>query len=209
MKIVLVVPSLVKGGAERIVSILSLHWSKSHEVKIVLFDVHGISYEYGGEIVDTNTASKQNCFSVFYNPILRIIRVNRLIVSENPTKIFSFLESANFPTIIAALFAGMHNRLTVSVRNNPNSFPKIHQYLMPVFYRIPGRLVPISEGVGSWLKKHRINNRQLRHIPNPINVKRIGNLLKMQNRKSGEFKQKRVFTKMNYEYVTHRNDGKK
>ena len=63
MKIMLVIPSLVKGGAERVASILSLHWAKYHEVKIVLFDVRAISYDYGGEIFDLNSVSGKNFFS--------------------------------------------------------------------------------------------------------------------------------------------------
>ena len=173
MKIVVVVSSLVKGGAERVVSILTQHWDNQHEVRLVLFDSRSISYDYGGEMIDVGAASGSGFLSKFYNPFIRILRLYQIIRNERPSMIFSFMESANFPTAIASLLAGSRNKLSVSVRNNPGKFPKIHQYLMPLIYQLPGRVVPISEGVGSWLEEHRAGIGRLQHIPNPIDVGRI------------------------------------
>ena len=188
MKIVVVVSSLVKGGAERVVSILTQYWGEQHEVKLALFDSDGISYEYGGEIVDIGAASGRGFLSKFYNPFVRIIKLYRLIRKEQPSMIFSFMESANFPTAIAASLAGFRSQLTVSVRNNPGKFPKVHQYLMPLLYRLPGRVVPISEGVGSWLKEHRAGIGHLQHIPNPIDIHRIDDHL-IEQKSDNSFKQ--------------------
>lgn len=173
MKIVVVVSSLVKGGAERVVSILTQHWESQHEVRLVLFDSRAISYDFGGEMIDIGAASGSGFLSKFYNPFIRIVRLYQIIRKERPSMIFSFMESANFPTAIASLLAGSRSKLSVSVRNNPGKFPKIHQYLMPLLYQLPGRVVPISEGVESWLEEHRAGVGRLQHIPNPIDIGRI------------------------------------
>ena len=51
MKLAFIINSLNKGGAERVVSLLSQELSKEHDVFIILFD-NNISYEYGGKIID-------------------------------------------------------------------------------------------------------------------------------------------------------------
>ena len=52
MKILVVIHTLRGGGAERVVSLLSREWAKSHEVTIATFDASEAAYDYGGQIID-------------------------------------------------------------------------------------------------------------------------------------------------------------
>ena len=57
MKIVVVINSLTRGGAERVVSTLTREWAKRHRVLIALFDASSSAYDYGGEIADLGARS--------------------------------------------------------------------------------------------------------------------------------------------------------
>ena len=52
MKILVVIHTLRGGGAERVVSLVSREWAKSHEVMIATFDASEAVYDYGDRIVD-------------------------------------------------------------------------------------------------------------------------------------------------------------
>ena len=52
MKILILTPNLKRGGAERVLSNLSLEWSKHHKIIFSLFDNKDIAYPYGGKITN-------------------------------------------------------------------------------------------------------------------------------------------------------------
>lgn len=52
MNILIVVPKVRGYGVQKVVSLLSREWTKSHEVTIATFDVSEAAYDYGGCIVD-------------------------------------------------------------------------------------------------------------------------------------------------------------
>ena len=51
MKILCVIPSLTRGGAERVLSLLTQEWAKSHVVVVAAFDALRPAYDYHGRIV--------------------------------------------------------------------------------------------------------------------------------------------------------------
>ena len=119
MKVMAVAPSLVRAGAERVVSLLSLEWSKSCEVVVVLFDGSEAAYEWGGRLIDLKLAGRTRMGSrarVVFSGVGRLASLYRL---EQPDRILSFMEPANFPSAIGAAVAGMSERLTVSVHHDP------------------------------------------------------------------------------------------
>nr|MBP3725142.1 glycosyltransferase [Campylobacter sp.] len=142
-KILLVVQTLSKGGAERVVSNLSKEFERiGHEVKIVLFnDI--VCYEYGGEIVNLNLPASKNYLIKFFRLFQRITRLKKIFNQENPDFIFSFMESANFPCILTG------KKVFVSVRCNPNLFFSIFQKILVKFlYNFNNVMViPCSKGI--------------------------------------------------------------
>ncbi len=190
MRILIVIPSLTKGGAERVVSILSKYWSDFHLVDLALYDTSKITYSYGGQIVDLRAPSRKSFLFKISNPFLRVVRLYLLTKRNKYDMVFSFMESANFPTIIATSLSSTSGKLSISVRNNPNGFIKIHQMLMRLLYGIPKRVIPISKGVESWLHEHKIALNNSETIPNPIDLEYIDTYLEknQENKSSKRYK---------------------
>ena len=168
MKVLIVINSLARGGAQRVVSTLTREWVKSHQVLIALFDASRPAYEHGGVVADLGAPSLRSPVMKLYNALLRSIRIARILWRERPDRIVSFMESANYPTIVAATATGLLDRLSVSVRCNPAAIPGLHRLLIPIVYRLAKRVVAPSYGVRCALQKLGLPARKLSVIPNPV-----------------------------------------
>ena len=107
-----------------------------------------------------------------HNALLRSIRLARVLRRERPDRIVSFMESANFPTIVAAAVTGLLDRLCVSVRINPVMIPYLNRLLIPIAYRLAERVVAPSRGVRNALQKLGLPARKLSVIPIRLASKR-------------------------------------
>ena len=168
MKILVVIPTLLGGGAERVVSILTQEWAKSHQVTLVLFDASGRSYGHGGRIVDLQLPASDSLLRKICNFARRTIRLSQVLMQGHPDRIISFLEAANFSSVAAAVMTGNRNRLYVSVRDDPLRMPAVYRLLLPFIYRIPAGVVAVSEGVKRRLKSMNVPIEKVSVIPNPI-----------------------------------------
>ena len=167
MRILVIIRSLARGGAERVVSRLTTEWATSHRVTIALFDGTHRAYSCGGRIVDLELPGKLHPVRKLHRLWKRSRKLARLIVDEQPDLILSFMESANFPAIVAALVTGFLSKLHVSVRNNPVAMPTAHRLLVPVAYRLPARVVVPSDGLKKRLFAMGVPEKKIRFIPNP------------------------------------------
>ncbi len=174
MKILAVIPSLRRGGAERVVSLLTQEWAKSHQVLLAVYDGSSPAYDFGGQLIDLHLPAKSGVLRKAFNAAYRIFRLNRLVRAEKPDRVISFMESANFPSIISLALAGDLNRLVVSVHNDPARFPRSHRLLMPIMYRWPRKVVAVSSGVKNALCILGVPKSKLIAIPNPAPPKGIG-----------------------------------
>lgn len=168
MKLLLVIPSLRRGGAERVASLLSQEWSRSHTVVIAVFDASDAAYSYGGRLINLDIAAQDGLVNKVKNALSRIGALRKLFRQEQPVRIISFMESSNFPAIIAVALSGKLNHLTVSVRNDPARFPLFYRALIPLLYRLPARVVAVSAGVKDALARMSVPAGRLRSIPNPV-----------------------------------------
>ncbi len=203
MKILVVIPNLHGGGAQRVVSLLSQEWAKSHGVTIALFDASEISYDHGGRIVDlrdpVDAPGNPNTFiRKIYNvetrsmPLLGLVRRSlpdiikntynigmrstwllSLLRRERPDRIISFMEIANIPATIASTLTGRLPHLTISVRNNPAYiFSFQDRLLAPLLYRLPSRVIAVSEGVKRGMASvWRLPLERISFIPNSVAMK--------------------------------------
>lgn len=162
-KILFVIQTLNKGGAERVVSNLSKEFvNLGHEVKIILFN-NQISYDYGGAIISLQLPASKNYLIKFFRLFQRIARLKKIFNQENPDFIFSFMESCNFASILTG------KNVVISVRNNPNKFTLIQRFLIQILYKFKNVLavVCVSKEIENILKNnYKIGN--LVTIQNPI-----------------------------------------
>jgi len=167
MKLLVVIPSLHRGGAERVVSLLSQEWAKEHEVKIAVFDASNPAYDYGGELIDLGLSANAGWLGKGIQAVRRVVALARLFMAIKPDRIISFMENANFPCTLAAVLTGERSRLWVSVRNAPERFPAINRKLIPYLYRLPSQVVAVSSGVAQALVAMGVPEGKLISIPNP------------------------------------------
>ena len=101
---------------------------------------------------------------------MRALRLAAAFRRERPDRVISFMERANVPSIVAAALTGMLGRLSVSVRNNPDSIRAYWRMLIPVMYRFPDRVVAPSEGVRRALVRIGLSRAKISVIHNPVDM---------------------------------------
>ncbi len=163
-KIILIVPSLVRGGAERVVSILSVELSKYFEIFVVIY--HGpIENEVKGKLINLETPTGsfgRKIKNIFY----RVIKLNKLIKEISPDFIISFM--GNLHPILT------FKPVAVSIRNNPDFFPLYEKFLLKTIYKLPNvkKVVTLSFGIERKLNNN-YNLKNTKTIYNPIDLKLI------------------------------------
>ena len=75
-KIILIVPSLIRGGVERVVSVLSKELSKYYEVYVVIYH-HPVEYEIGGKLINLETPTG-SFWRKIKNTFYRVIKLKKL-----------------------------------------------------------------------------------------------------------------------------------
>ena len=177
MKILIVIPTVRGYGVQRAMSLLSREWAKSHKITIAHFEALKPNFDYGGQTVDLLAPMLSFPFNPFhlrgaYNICLRAARLVRLIRHECPDRIISCMESANIPAIIASALTRHLPRLTVSVHVNPAKLSSRQRFLGFLLYRLPARVIAVSEGVKRGLVPMcHLPTERISFIPNPTVVK--------------------------------------
>ena len=171
MKIAFVIYDLDKGGAERVVSLLSLELAKEHDVKIIIFG-HQIKYQYGGKIIFLNTPSNKNSFLKGLNIFKRVYKLKKVFKEEKFDEIFSFMESANFVTSLSGYNAFL------SIRTNPHRFSSLTIYLMKKLYTRSNinKVICVSNEIARSLNEYEICHTKV--IYNPLDFELIQKLKK-------------------------------
>lgn len=170
---VFIVPTLNKGGAERVVSILANYFSSEFIVTIISLGSDAPQYEIKVNFIKLDLGSHKNPFMKTLNILLRVWNIRKIIKAKNPDTVISFMESANIPSILATRFLDWSGSLIVSVRNNPSKFKWYYRWAIKLLYRIPNSVVAPSLGISKNLEKEISNNQSIAFIPNPIDIKFI------------------------------------
>lgn len=171
-KIILLVPSLSGGGAERIVSELSLNFPKNVEVIIVLF-LNKISYFYNGKLISLNSLVSKNIFIELYHFFNRIYKFRKIINVEKPNIVISFMARADFVNIVTAKQSIIN---VVSFQSRvPSTF--YVKFLKKLLYNKAAKIIACSKGVkDDLIKNFYIKKNKIEVIYPLINVKEIQRL---------------------------------
>jgi len=163
-KIALVIKTLQSGGGERVVATLSQEFAKNNDVTIVLFDDSDIDYEYGGKIVNINCPEKNGMLAKAVNGLSRTIKLRRLYRQERFDHIFGFMESANYPSILAS------RKTIASLHIDPNFLDATERVLLRLIYRFAHRVAPVSNDIAYLLRnEHGLGNVTTIYNPVPVN----------------------------------------
>ena len=168
MRLLFCLGSMTKGGAERVVANLSNDFVNSNDVSIVVTPPDKSMYELNEKIqyftLDNYGEKRGN---IFYRTLKRIHRIRKIIKSEKPDIILSFLPEPTNRILIANLFNT--KKIIVSVRNDPKvEYNTIIKKIVMkfLFLRANGFVFQTEEAKNFFSK--RIQNKSV-VIPNPIN----------------------------------------
>lgn len=150
--IVLLVPSLKNGGAERVVSRLASLLSENYSVKVVLFDGSNIDYECDAPIISLN--EKASSSDTLLHKILRFIRrlyKYKKFKKENSIDLtYSFIDSAN---IVNILSRGNDKKITsirgfAAIKSKDNVLNRfIYRPIYKYIHKRADKVVCVSEGI--------------------------------------------------------------
>jgi glycosyltransferase involved in cell wall biosynthesis len=196
-KILFVIRNLGKGGAEKVMSILLEGLDRNKiEPSCVFYDSWHV-YKIPGDVRvhSLGLPGTGRFFKKISRFLLRIIKIRRIIDTEKPDVVFSFLNGVNFATIIATLLSKSEVRLIVSERNTPSLHTlkrsgRLTGYLIRKLYPKANKIVAVSEGV----KRDLVTNFHLpagniHVIYNPVDAEKIARLAKEEITEHAWFKE--------------------
>lgn len=136
VKMVILVPTLSGGGAERVVSEISCNLPEVIKQTIVLFE-NKISYPYRGGLLTLNTIGSKNLVIKAINLFKRIIRFRKIVKTVRPDVVMSFMEGANIVNLIVRLLSFRSRyKLIISVRVANSKFESMMHGLYGLVYRV-------------------------------------------------------------------------
>ncbi len=152
-KVLFVISSLKKGGAERALSNITIHFPKEWDIDILINNADVIDYPFRGNIITLGIEGKTWTNSVFFQfklLIKRIKMLRHLKKSGEYQACISFLDSANIANILSGK---RYCRVILSVRSSLQRSAKLPEYkylvnpLVKLLYNRADQIVAVSKGV--------------------------------------------------------------
>lgn len=170
MNIIIIIPSLQVGGAERVASILASEWLKNNKVKLLIFDKRDMAFSTKAEIIDLKLPALNGSFWKVIQFFRRSIFLSKFFKKENPDRIISFMESANFPSILAAFFSNSLDKIWITCHTEISSLTKIQILLIPYIYKHAEKVITVSKGLRDDLIEMGIVKEKIKVIYNPLST---------------------------------------
>ncbi len=168
MKIMLIIPTLSFGGAERVMSELATEFAlQKNAVQLVLLaksndcykthptvQIHRLGFQNKGE------------FKKIIAEIETFWKLRRLLKREKPDAVLSFMEKYNVFVILATRGLGL--KVFISDRSNPESaIPKHIDILRKLSYRYATGIIA-QTSLAKEIIKRTTKNKNITVIPNPV-----------------------------------------
>lgn len=177
MKILILVSTLSRGGAERTAANISKALSTKFPTTIMTF--HGLAtYPYGGKLIDCGFPYDPD--ADLYQKPLRLYRKSvafrRVLSQENPDVVLSFSEGAN---LVALLNRDSRRRYVINTQTLPSRIYKglnkfIYTPLIRRLYPRAESLIALSEGVKADLEDHfGVPGAKINVIYNPVDCEEV------------------------------------
>ncbi|MCK4081106.1 glycosyltransferase family 4 protein [Acinetobacter radioresistens] len=168
MKILMIIPSLGSGGAERVLSGLANDWivRKNCAIEIVVLMKSNDFYEINKNIKIHRLNYSTNNASKIFSLLKLIIKLRALIQSIKPDICFSFIRQSNIITLLASI--GIKSKIFISERDSPETpVSKFYTYLRKKLYPLCDGLIVQTEFYKKFVFK-KIGNINQKVIPNPV-----------------------------------------
>jgi GalNAc-alpha-(1->4)-GalNAc-alpha-(1->3)-diNAcBac-PP-undecaprenol alpha-1,4-N-acetyl-D-galactosaminyltransferase len=173
MRIVLVIHSLERGGAERVISTMANYWAAKSSHEIVILTIAGQeldTYQLSGNIKRVSLQSAgtgKNIFTRIANNFQRMFAMRRALKQISPGVVVSFTTNVNCLTVLA--LAGMDIPVIISERIDPDFIQvgAFRKWLCTFLYPRASLLVVQTKRAGQ-IMQTRYPDLPVAVLPNPI-----------------------------------------
>ena len=153
-KILIIVPTLDTGGAQRAVSNMLTNMPDDYDADIVLNDTKSIVYPYKGTIIDLGLKEKKDRSGLIYQAKVFFKRVSAIWKLKKKNKYlaaYSFMDSANFANILTGkkyckTIVSVRINLSVCAKNNWK-YKCIILPMAKALYKFADKVVAVSRDV--------------------------------------------------------------
>ncbi len=159
-KVLMLIPELTMGGAQRSLSSLSLALAQYFELWIVVFNgKHEIAYPHGGELLSLDVVPGRDWLSKAIAFYKRIIKLRQIKDKLNIDVSISFLEGADYINILSKI---RNEKIILSIRGSKMHDEIMRSYLfwlrrrilIPWLYKKATYIVTVNHGIASELMKY-------------------------------------------------------
>lgn len=169
-KIALVLHATDLGGAQRVASELSLEFAKENDVTVITFEDGEQIYPFGGKYLPLNFNFYKGAPGFAYK-LLNIARLalilRRIFKEQKFDKIYSFMEGANYPAILA------DKRTIGSIHCNPDKCFAARDWLFSrLVYPRARKIICVSDAITE-LVSNKLHLKNAVTVYNPTNFQRI------------------------------------
>jgi glycosyltransferase involved in cell wall biosynthesis len=169
VKVAFVIPTLGGGGAECVVSRLSLHLARTRPVVVITWDGRDPAYAFGGEIIDLKLPASKALLGKPWQQRQRHKALVEVLAAHQVSHAIAFMESAGVILAMAKRRLLPHLHATVSIRNAPSHVPLVIRMWARTWYRHVDRVVVQTRDGLSQIGSHwKIPNDRCAIIANPI-----------------------------------------
>ncbi|HEY0687131.1 MAG TPA: glycosyltransferase family 4 protein [Steroidobacter sp.] len=188
MKLLLMIPSLGPGGAERVMSLLAgALAARGHDVCLLtLCDARADFFAVDSRVrrVALNVAGdSRSVYEALRSNAGRVRAIRRAVIEAAPDAVLSFMTTMNVLAILACV--GLRTRVVVSERIDPQSHAgeKLWTLLRSIVYPRADALVVQTKQAAAWFRE-RLRRTPVAVIPNPVTaaVETADPSLRMQGR---------------------------
>lgn len=158
-KVLLIIPELITGGAQRSLANLGLELSRHFQVWVVTFNRETpVAYPQGGELICLDVVPGKSLWSKFIAFRKRVTRLRRIKQKFQIDVAISFLEGADYVNVLSRI----GEKVILSIRGS-----KLHdeimrtsffwlrsKWLIPRLYKKADALVAVNEGIAEELTHH-------------------------------------------------------
>lgn len=181
-KILFFIGTLSSGGAERVVSNISLNLPDKYEKEIILFGSScKIDYPYNGKLIYLDEIQHKNIFYKIYALLSRVKKIKAIKKCDPNVSIISFLE---YPNLIN-LLTRKHGKTIVSVRNHMSTKHKkgLKSYFwnstIRYLYGKSDKVIVVSKEIKrDLIKNYGIDENKIKVIYNSYPIEEIEKLSK-------------------------------
>lgn len=160
------------GGAERVVSNLTMHLDNNKYKKfLIVYDKEKIVYPYDAKLISLENKRKSNALANIYSHIERIKAIKKTKEKYNFDIVISFLPQPNFQNIISR----KNEKVIISVRNYISKrYHFFNKIKAKMFYKNSDLIVSVSKKIKEELENnYNALNDQVEVVYNPYDIEKI------------------------------------